>query len=37
MGVNRLNPVQNTTYLENIKSLKPNEECTVTVNTATEQ
>ena len=37
MGVNRLNPVQKATYLKNIKSLKTNEECTVTINTATEQ
>ena len=37
MGVNRLNPVQKATYfLKKIKSGK-NEECTVTVETATDQ
>ena len=36
MGVDRLNPVQKTTYLKKIKSGK-NEECTVTVKTATDQ
>ena len=37
MGVNRLNPVQKATYSEKkIKSGK-NEECTVTVKTATDQ
>ena len=37
MGVNRLNPVQKATYsLKKIKSGK-NEECTVTVKTATDQ
>ena len=38
MGVNRLNPVQKATYFKkNIKSGKKNEECTVTVKTATDQ
>ena len=37
MGVNRLNPEQRATYLKKIKSWKTNEECTVTVKTATEQ
>ena len=38
MGVNRLNPVKKATYSEEkkIKSGK-NEECTVTVKTATDQ
>ena len=37
MGVNRLNPVQKATnFLKKIKSMK-NEECTVTVKTATDQ
>ena len=36
MGVNRLNPVQKATYLKKIKSGE-NEECTVTVKTATDQ
>ena len=36
MGVNRLNPVQKVTYFYKIKSGK-NEECTVTVKTATDQ
>ena len=37
MGVNRLYPVQKATYiLKKIKSGK-NEECTVTVKTATDQ
>ena len=35
MGVNRLNPVQKATYFKKIKSGK-NEECTVTVKTATD-
>ena len=37
MAVNRLNPVQKATYLKKIKSWKKNEECTVTVKTATDQ
>ena len=37
MVVNRLNPVQKATYLKKIKSGKKNEECTVTVKTATDQ
>ena len=37
MGANRLNPVQKATYLEKIKSWKTNEECTITVKTATDQ
>ena len=37
MGFNRLNPVQKAKYLEKIKSWKTNEECTVTVKTATNQ
>ena len=36
MGVNRLNPVQNTTYFRESK-VRKNEECTVTVKTATDQ
>ena len=36
MRVNRLNPVQKATFLKKIKSGK-NEECTVTVKTATDQ
>ena len=37
MGVNRLNPVQKATYFFlKIESVK-NEECTVTVKTATDQ
>ena len=36
MGVNRLNPVQKATYLKKSKVGK-NEECTVTVKTATDQ
>ena len=36
MGVNSLNPVQKATYLKKTKSGK-NEECTVTVKTATDQ
>ena len=36
MGVNRLNPVQNGTYFKKSKGRK-NEECTVTVKTATDQ
>ena len=39
MGVNRLNPVQKATYLKKKKKSKvgENEECTVTVKTATDQ
>ena len=37
MGVNRLNPVQKATYLKKNKKFKTNEECTVTVRTATDQ
>ena len=36
MGVNRLNPVQKATYFKKVKSGK-NQECTVTVKTATDQ
>ena len=36
MRVNRLNPVQKATFKKKIKSGK-NEECTVTVKTATDQ
>ena len=36
MGVNRLNPAQKAT-LKKIKNGKKNEECTVTVKTATDQ
>ena len=36
MGVNRLNPVQEATYSKKIERGK-NEECTVTVKTATDQ
>ena len=36
MGVNSLNPVQKATYFKKIKSGE-NEECTVTVKTATGQ
>ena len=37
MGVKRLIPEQRVTYCEKIKSWKTNEECTVTVKTATDQ
>ena len=38
MGFNRLNPVQKVTYLKKKKSKAgKNEECTVTVKTATDQ
>ena len=39
MGVNRLNPVQKATYSKQKKISKvgKNEECTVTVKTATDQ
>ena len=36
MRVNRLNPVQKATYLKKMK-VETNEECTVTVKTATDQ
>ena len=37
MWVNKLNLVQKATYLKKIKSWKTNEECTVTLKTATDQ
>ena len=38
MRVNRLNPVQKATYLKKKKSkVGENEECTVTIKTATDQ
>ena len=37
MGVNRLNPVQKVTYLKKNQKWEKNEECTVTVKTATDQ
>ena len=37
MGVNRLNPVHKATYLKEIIKSGKNEECTVTVKTATDQ
>ena len=37
MGVNRMNPVQKATYLKKISKVGENEECTVTVKTATDQ
>ena len=37
MGVNSLMPVQKATSLKKIKNSKTNEECTVTVKTATDQ
>ena len=38
MGVNRLNPVQKATYfLKKQSKVGKNEECTVTVKTATDQ
>ena len=37
IGVNRLNPVQKATYLEKESKVGKNEECTVTVKTATDQ
>ena len=36
-GVNRLNPVQKATYFFKKSKVGKNEECTVTVNTATDQ
>ena len=37
MGVNRFNPVQRATYLKKKSNVGENEECTVTVKTATDQ
>ena len=37
MGVNRLNPVRKATYLKKKSKVGKNEECTVTVKTATDQ
>ena len=37
MGVNRLNPAQKATYLKKKSKVGKNEECTVTVKTATDQ
>ena len=37
MGVNRLNPVQKVTYFIKKRKVGKNEECTVTVKTATDQ
>ena len=37
MGVNRLNPVQKATYLKKKSKVGKNEECAVTVKTATDQ
>ena len=37
MGVNRLNPVQKATYSKKNQKWGKNEECTVTVKTATDQ
>ena len=37
MGVNRLNPVQKATYFLKKSKVGKNEECTVTVKTATDQ
>ena len=37
MGVNRLNPVHKATYLKKKSKEGKNEECTVTVNTSTDQ
>ena len=37
MGVNRLNPVQKATYFLQKSKVGKNEECTVTVKTATNQ
>ena len=37
MGVNRLNPVQKATYFLKQSKVGKSEECTVTVNTATDQ
>ena len=37
MGVNRLNAVQKATYFKRKSKVARNEECTVTVKTATDQ
>ena len=37
MGFNRLNPVKRGTYFLEKSNMKKNEECTVTVKTATDQ
>ena len=37
MEINRLIPVQKATYFKKMRSWKTNEECTVTVKTATDQ
>ena len=37
MGVNRLNPAQKATYPKKKSKVGENEECTVTVKTATDQ
>ena len=37
MGVNRLNPIQKSTYFFKKVNSGKNEECTVTVKTATDQ
>ena len=37
MGVNRLNPVQKARYFRKKSKVQKNEECTVTVKTATDQ
>ena len=37
MGVNTFNPVQKATYLKKNQKWENNEECTVTVKTATDQ
>ena len=37
MGFNILNPVQKATYLKKKSKVGENEECTVTVKTATDQ
>ena len=37
MGVNRLNPVQKATYFLKKSKMVKNEECTASINTATDQ
>ena len=37
MGVTRLNPVQKATYFLKKSKVEKNEECTITVKTATDQ
>ena len=37
MGINRSNPVQKPTYLKKKSKVGKNQECTVTVKTATDQ